>query len=114
MVEQCGGALEGLGTEVAAVGPLIVVAALVVRQPGRPAEALAADQTFEGMVRLLLVLGRHRHRRRRHHLQNHLLAALHHLLLPLHELPWLTLVLAVLPRAQQGWEGRQRGGGLAR
>lgn len=58
MVEQSGGALEGLGTEVAAIGSLVVVAPLVVGEPGRPPEALATVQTPEGMVRLLGLLGR--------------------------------------------------------
>lgn len=53
MVEESRGPLEGLGAEVTAVRSLIVVAPLVVREPGRPPEALAAVHTLEGMVRLL-------------------------------------------------------------
>lgn len=34
VIEQSRGAFEGLGTEVAAVGPFIVVAPQVVGQPG--------------------------------------------------------------------------------
>lgn len=56
VVEQSRGAFEGLGAEVAAVWSLIVVAPLVVGQPGRPPEALATVHTLEGMVRLLRLL----------------------------------------------------------
>lgn len=58
MVEQSGGALEGLGAEVAAVGSLIVVAPLVVGESGRPPKALSTVQTLERMVRLLGLLCR--------------------------------------------------------
>lgn len=58
MVEQSRGAFKGLGAEVAAVRPLIVVTPLVVGQPGRPPETLPTVHTLEGMVRLLGLLGR--------------------------------------------------------
>lgn len=58
MVQQSRGAFEGLGTEVAAVGSLIVVTPLVVGEPGRPPKALATVHTLEGMIRMLRVLGR--------------------------------------------------------
>lgn len=50
MIEQSRRTLEGLGAQVAAVGSLIVVAPLVVGEPGRPPEAFATVQTLEGMV----------------------------------------------------------------
>lgn len=58
MIEQSRGALKGLGTEVTAVRSLIVVAPLVVGQPGRPSEALPTVHTLEGMIRLLGLLCR--------------------------------------------------------
>lgn len=111
VVEQSRGALEGLGAEGAAVWSLIVVAPLVVCQPGRPPEALPTVHALEGVVRLLGLLGRARHRRR-HHVQNHLYPALHFPLVSLHQLPSVPVVLAILSRAKNGWEGREGGGGL--
>lgn len=56
VVQESRGTLEGLGAEVAAVRSLIVVAPLVVGEPGRPPEALAAVHTLEWMIRLLRLL----------------------------------------------------------
>lgn len=111
VVEQSRGALEGLGAKVAAVWSLIVVAPLVVGQPGRPSEALPTVHTLEGMVRLVGLLCWAWHRRR-HHVQNHLFTTLYYCLVSILQLPSVPIILTILSWTKKGRERREGGSGL--
>lgn len=104
VVEECRGALEGLGAEVAAVRPLVVVAALMVGQSGRPFEALSTIQALE---RVFGVLGHRRDDGRRGG-RHHLHAGEHHLAGRLLLRPLAVLFDIFTGSQQRGERGQRR------